>query len=139
MLQHAKSRASSPLSEGRGSKLFLVKKKPATGGFLLLCSRQESNLHQFLRREPSYPLNDESVSEWYTLRMKTLTCAQMGGMCEEAMSAETKEEMMGKGMEHLKEAHPEMYATVTAMPTDDPKMVEWAQTFDATWTAAPDA
>ena len=26
---------------------------------LFFCSRQESNLHQLLRREPSYPLNDE--------------------------------------------------------------------------------
>lgn len=28
----------------------------------LLCSRQESNLHQRLRKPPSYPLNDESSS-----------------------------------------------------------------------------
>ena len=30
------------------------------GYILPLCSRQESNLHRFLRREASYPLNDES-------------------------------------------------------------------------------
>lgn len=32
------------------------------GGFLLWCPHQESNLDFFLRREVSYPLNDESIT-----------------------------------------------------------------------------
>ena len=70
--------------------------------------------------------------------MKTLTCNQLGGMCAASISAGSKEEMMTKGMEHLKEAHPDMAATVMAMSKDDPKMVEWQKTFDATWDAAPE-
>lgn len=65
--------------------------------------------------------------------MKTLTCAQMGGMCGTKISAETKEEMLANSMKHVQEAHPEMAATITGMSKDDPKMVEWQQKFDKTW------
>ena len=70
--------------------------------------------------------------------MKTMTCAQMGGMCDEAVSAETMEEMMGKGMAHLEVAHPEMAATIKAMPHDDPKMVEWSEKFQKDWADKPE-
>jgi hypothetical protein len=62
----------------------------------------------------------------------------MGGMCDTAMSAETPEEMMSKGMAHVEDAHPEMAANIKAMPKDDPQMVDWQQKFDATWAAAPE-
>ncbi len=62
----------------------------------------------------------------------------MGGMCDAVMTAETKEEMLAKGMEHLEAAHPEMAATVKAMPKDDPMMVEWNKKFDEMWDAAPE-
>jgi len=70
--------------------------------------------------------------------MKTMTCAQMGGTCDAKISAETKDEMIAKGMEHVKEAHPEMAADIAAMPKDDPKMVEWSQKFDADWESTPE-
>ena len=67
-----------------------------------------------------------------------MTCAQMGGPCDAAMTAETSDEMMTKGMAHLEEAHPEMAATVKATPKDDPMMVSWNQKFMADWAAAPE-
>ncbi len=70
--------------------------------------------------------------------MKTMTCAQMGGMCETAVTGNTAEEMMSNGMAHLEEAHPEMAANVKAMPKDDPKMVEWNEKFMKDWEAAPE-
>jgi len=63
----------------------------------------------------------------------------MGGMCDTALSAENKEEMMGKGMMHLEEAHPEMAAGVKAMPKEDPMMVAWVGKFNEDWETAPDA
>ncbi len=60
--------------------------------------------------------------------MKTLTCAQMGGPCEEKISGNTPEEMMANGMTHLESAHPEMAADVKAAPKDSPTMVEWNKT-----------
>lgn len=70
--------------------------------------------------------------------MKTLTCKQMGGMCDTPVQAATKEEMMMSGMKHVEEVHPEMAANIKAMPKEDPKMVEWQQMFDKTWDEAPE-
>ena len=70
--------------------------------------------------------------------MKTITCRDMGGMCDEKIQGETKDELLASGMAHLHEAHPEMAATVEATPDDDPMMVEWQQKFDATWDATPE-
>jgi predicted small metal-binding protein len=69
--------------------------------------------------------------------MKTMTCSQMGGMCEEKITGATEEEMMANGMKHLEAAHPEMAATVKAMDPADPKMVEWNAKFKADFAAAP--
>lgn len=70
--------------------------------------------------------------------MKTMTCAQMGGMCDTALSAETEHEMKQQGMAHLEVAHPEMAAGVKAMPEDAPEMVAWGQKFSADWEAHPE-
>jgi hypothetical protein len=62
----------------------------------------------------------------------------MGGMCDLPFTAETSEEMMNIGMQHLEEAHPDMAASVKAMPKDDPKMVEWMEKFAKDWEALPE-
>lgn len=63
----------------------------------------------------------------------------MGGMCEIPLEASTKEEMLAKGMEHLKESHPGMYTTVTTMAPENPMMVAWRKKFDAVWEGAGEA
>jgi predicted small metal-binding protein len=65
--------------------------------------------------------------------MKTITCKMMGGMCDAPLSANSYDEMMTVGMEHLEKAHPEMAADVKAMPKDDPKMLAWEVDFKKTW------
>ena len=71
--------------------------------------------------------------------MKTMTCAQMGGACDAAITGSTKEEMLANGMKHLEEAHPEMAAQVKAMAPEDPAMVEWSKKFAEDFAAAPEA
>lgn len=71
--------------------------------------------------------------------MKTMTCREMGGMCDEAMSAGTAEEMMESGMKHLAEKHPEMAASIKSMPKDDPAMVAWYEKFMKDWSATPES
>ena len=70
--------------------------------------------------------------------MKTMTCAQMGGMCEEKITASTSDEMLSKGMAHLEATHPEMAASVKEMPKEDPKMVAWMEKFQHDWAETPD-
>ncbi|HEY0980288.1 MAG TPA: hypothetical protein VGE18_02675 [Candidatus Paceibacterota bacterium] len=70
--------------------------------------------------------------------MKKMTCRQMGGMCDEVIVAHTPDEMMEKGMDHLKVAHPDMAKSVEAMPATDPLMVEWFETFQEEWDKTPE-
>lgn len=70
--------------------------------------------------------------------MKTMTCKQMGGPCEEKIQGATMEEMMNNGMSHMEQAHPEMAADIKAMPKDDPKMVEWNAKFTEDFVSTPD-
>lgn len=65
--------------------------------------------------------------------MKTMTCSQLGGMCEEKVTGNTPDEMMMNGMKHLETAHPEMAATIKAMPPTDPLMVAWNEKFMKDW------
>jgi hypothetical protein len=69
--------------------------------------------------------------------MKTLTCREMGGMCDEPISAETYDQMIANGMIHIEAAHPEMAASIKSMSKDDPLMVKWEEDFKKTWEAAP--
>ncbi len=70
--------------------------------------------------------------------MKTITCREMGGMCDAPISANTYDEMMMMGMAHLEQAHPEMAADVKAMPKDDPKMVQWEMDSKKMWADKPE-
>ena len=70
--------------------------------------------------------------------MKTITCAQMGGMRDEKITGATQDEMLANGMKHLEAAHPEMASTVKTMPADDPMMVEWSRKFQETWDSTPE-
>jgi predicted small metal-binding protein len=70
--------------------------------------------------------------------MKTMTCAQMGGPCDEKITGSTPDEMMANGMKHLEAAHPEMAADVKAAAPTDPKMVAWSEKFKQDFEAAPE-
>jgi predicted small metal-binding protein len=71
--------------------------------------------------------------------MKTMTCAQLGGPCEEKISGNTPDELMANGMTHLEAAHPEMAADVKEASPEDPKMVEWSKKFKEDWEKTPDS
>ena len=62
----------------------------------------------------------------------------MGGMCDEALKAESYDEMMMVGMKHLEAKHPDMAKDIKAMPKDDPAMLEWEVEFKKTWADTPD-
>ncbi len=68
--------------------------------------------------------------------MKQMTCAQMGGPCEEMISGNTAEEMVANGMKHMESAHPEMAAKVKAMSKEETD--KWMEEFKGKWEAAPD-
>lgn len=70
--------------------------------------------------------------------MKKLTCRGMGGACDAEITGSTEDEMMGNGMKHMEEAHPEMAADIKKMDRSDPMMVAWGEKFKADYSAAPE-
>ncbi len=71
--------------------------------------------------------------------MKTMTCAQMGGMCDEKISGNTPDEIMANGMKHLEVTRPDMAKDIKSMPSEHPVMVEWKDKFMKEWEATPTA
>ena len=62
----------------------------------------------------------------------------MGGMCDTELSSSDYNGILGVGMSHIEEAHPEMAADIKAMPNDDPKMLAWYEKLMKVWEAAPE-
>ncbi len=62
----------------------------------------------------------------------------MGGMCDEPLQAESYDEIMKVGWEHVEKAHPEMAQNIKSMPKDHPQMVEWEKNFRETWESTPE-
>ncbi|MGE5392318.1 MAG: hypothetical protein ACM3NH_01050 [Candidatus Saccharibacteria bacterium] len=67
--------------------------------------------------------------------MKQATCPQMGGpeTCRAVITGNTPEEMVDNGMNHVKQAHPEMAADIKKLSKDeaDKWMTDFRKTFDA--------
>jgi predicted small metal-binding protein len=68
--------------------------------------------------------------------MKTLTCNEMGGPCDTALSGSTPDELVGNAMEHLKAEHPEMAADVEKMTPEQTET--WNKDFHAKYEAKPE-
>jgi len=65
--------------------------------------------------------------------MKTMTCKDMGGSCDEMVHGATAEEMSMNGMKHAETAHPEMAAKIKAMTKEETDT--WMTEFTAKWSA----
>lgn len=68
--------------------------------------------------------------------MKKMKCSAFGGPCDEVIVAATKEEMLSKGMDHVRAAHPEMVADIEKMTPE--QNAEWQTMFDKAWDETPD-
>jgi predicted small metal-binding protein len=69
--------------------------------------------------------------------MKTMTCNQLGGKCDQKLSAETWGEMVKAMTRHVMEKHPDVAKQMEAMHKRDPK--EWGREMKPKWDAAPEA
>ncbi len=66
--------------------------------------------------------------------MKSMKCKQLGGKCDQKLSAETWDKMVQTMTKHVMEKHPDVAKEMEKMHNDDPK--KWAKEmkpkFDAT-------
>ncbi|MBA3788786.1 DUF1059 domain-containing protein [Patescibacteria group bacterium] len=67
--------------------------------------------------------------------MKTMTCKELGGECDAAMTAETSEEMVKKMTAHVMENHPDTAKKMEEMHAEDPN--KWGDEFKKKWDATP--
>jgi predicted small metal-binding protein len=68
--------------------------------------------------------------------MKTMTCKQLGGICDQMLSAESWNEMVGLMVKHVTENHPDVAKQMEQMHNQDPK--KWGRETKPKWEAAPE-
>ena len=68
--------------------------------------------------------------------MKTMTCRQLGGACDQRLSAETWNEMVQVMTRHVLDKHPEVAKAMEAMHNADPE--RWGRENRPKWDATPE-
>ena len=66
--------------------------------------------------------------------MKTMTCRELGGTCDRALTAETWDEIVQTMTKHVMEKHPDVAEHMKAMHERDPK--QWGREMKPKWDAA---
>jgi len=69
--------------------------------------------------------------------MKTMTCAELGGKCNQKLTAETWDQMVRAMTRHVMEKHPDVAKEMEKMHNQDPK--KWGSQMKPKWDAAPEA
>jgi predicted small metal-binding protein len=69
--------------------------------------------------------------------MKTMTCRELGGACDQKLTAETWKEMVKKMTDHVIEMHPEVAAAMKKLHEEDPE--KWGREIKPKWDHAPEA
>lgn len=69
-------------------------------------------------------------------QMKTMTCKELGGQCDQELSAESWDEMVKVMTKHVMEKHPDVAKEMEKMHKQDPQ--KWGKEMKPKWNAAPD-
>ena len=67
--------------------------------------------------------------------MKTLTCKELGGVCDEKLSANSWDGMVQVMTKHVIAKHPDLAKQMEEMHKADPK--QWGRETKPKWDAAP--
>lgn len=68
--------------------------------------------------------------------MKTLTCKELGGKCDQKLSAQSWDEMVKVMTKHVIDQHPDVAKEMEAMHKQDPH--RWSKETKPKWDAAPE-
>jgi predicted small metal-binding protein len=69
--------------------------------------------------------------------MKTMTCRELGGPCDQELSANTWEEMVKTVTRHVMDKHPDTARAMEKMHNEDPK--KWGREMKPKWDAITEA
>ncbi len=67
--------------------------------------------------------------------MKTMTCKELGGKCDQELSANSWDEMIKVMTKHVMGNHPDVAKQMERMHKEDPK--KWGREMKPKWEAAP--
>jgi predicted small metal-binding protein len=68
--------------------------------------------------------------------MKTMTCRELGGVCDQKLSAETWNDIVKTMTKHVMENHPDLAKQMEKMHNEDPQ--KWSRKTKPKWDAAPE-
>ena len=68
--------------------------------------------------------------------MKTMTCKELGGKCDQKLSAESWDEMVKVMTKHVMDVHPDVAKKMEEMHKQDPH--KWGKETKPKWDAAPE-
>lgn len=63
-----------------------------------------------------------------------MTCSELGGPCDQKLSANSWDEMVKKMTNHVQENHPDTAKEMKEMHDNDP--TEWSRTYKPKWEEA---
>ena len=69
--------------------------------------------------------------------MKTMSCKELGGKCDQKLSAASWDEMVKVMTKHVMEKHPDVAKQMEKMHDEDPK--KWGTEMRPKWEAAPES
>jgi predicted small metal-binding protein len=70
------------------------------------------------------------------MKTKTMTCKQLGGACDEKLTAGSWDEMVQKMTKHVMQKHPKVAKEMEKMHNADPK--KWGRETKPKWDATPE-
>jgi predicted small metal-binding protein len=68
--------------------------------------------------------------------MKVMTCKELGGKCNQKLSAASWDEMVKLMTRHVMEKHPDVAKKMAQLHKDDPN--QWGRQMRPKWDSAPD-
>lgn len=69
--------------------------------------------------------------------MKTMRCKDLGGACDDELSAETWDDMVQVMTKHVMQKHPDVAKKMEQMHNEDPK--QWSREIKPKWEATPES
>jgi predicted small metal-binding protein len=69
--------------------------------------------------------------------MKSMTCKELGGPCDQKLAAATWDEMVKNMTKHVMDKHPHTAKAMERMHNEDPK--KWGREMKPKWDAKPEA
>jgi len=69
--------------------------------------------------------------------MKTMTCKELGGTCDQKLSAGSWDQMVQVMTKHVTDNHPELAKDMEKMHKEDPQ--KWSSEMKPKWEATPNS